>query len=156
MQEKKVCNMKYISVAICSIRPQLIINIVNCIRKFNKVIPIFVVIDGRDYLDFDIKKKLQDINDLNLVVFDENKGLSYARNYVIKNVATKYVVFLDDDVQLEYDLFEKYLSLFDAGYDIVGGWIRLPKEYKPLPKWLPDLYTSLLGIHASERKDLGS
>lgn len=156
MQEKKVCNMKYISVAICSIRPQLIINIVNCIREFNKVIPIFVVIDGRDYLDFDIKKKLQDINDLNLVVFDENKGLSYARNYVIKNVATKYVVFLDDDVQLEYDLFEKYLSLFDAGYDIVGGWIRLPKEYKPLPKWLPDLYTSLLGIHASERKIWGA
>lgn len=156
MQEKKTCDMKCISVAICSIRPQLIINVVNCIRKFNQVIPIMVVIDGCDYLDFDIKKELQDINVLSLVVFDKNKGLSYARNYVIKNVKTEYVVFLDDDVQFEYNLFERYLSLFSAGYDIVGGWIKLPKEYKPLPKWLPDLYTSLLGIHATERKIWGA
>ncbi|MEZ9465459.1 hypothetical protein BCS96_10420 [Vibrio breoganii] len=55
----------------------------------------------------------------NMIIIDqENKGLSCARNKGIENATQEYIIFLDSDDWFEKDTFSKCLSLFDGMSDL--------------------------------------
>lgn len=56
----------------------------------------------------------------NIKVFDnENNGVSYSRNFGIKQAKGKYVMFVDSDDKLSNEWFEIVKEYIDSSYDIV-------------------------------------
>lgn len=76
---------------------------------------IIVVNDGST----DDTKKILNLfrKEVRIITFKENKGLSYARNYAIKNAFGKYIVCLDaDDYISQYLLTIEHLYLSQNSY----------------------------------------
>ncbi|WP_247237233.1 glycosyltransferase family 2 protein [Telluribacter sp. SYSU D00476] len=79
-------------------------------------------------------------------VFEQNQGLSYARNRGIKEARYPIIVFVDDDI----DIDPNYLSVLDKLYSdpsvqIVGGKV-LPYKSR-VPEWLPKKYYYLASVY---------
>ena len=96
---------------------------------------IIVVDDAGTDTTGEIREKYQEVGYFKL---PENRGLSYARNFGIKQAKGKYIVCLDDDNELLPKFLEKtidYISNFDL--DAVGvGRIIQYKDFahKVIPK----------------------
>lgn len=150
-------NISDLTVVICTIHIESANCVVQSIRNVRKDVKVIVIVDGSEYIvSEDIIHKYSEDENLKIKVMEKNEGLSAVRNYAIKNVETEYLIFFDDDVLMEDDVFTHYVESFSEGYDIVGGWILLPHNHKAMPKWLPDLYSSLIGIHTFEKKIWGA
>lgn len=73
------------------------------------------------------------------------QGLSNARNRGIKEAKGEYLIYLDDDVELNKDYFEVLDSiLLDSSISVVGGKV-LPFNVE-IPSWLPNEYFYLVSI----------
>lgn len=143
-----------LTVAICTINPLTAIGMLNSLLSFSQGNQILVILDGRRYFNDGLNRFAHDHN-IQLIINEENKGLSYSRNVAMNNASCEYIVFLDDDVVLGSDIIAVYASYFDQGYDMLGGPLRLPRNYPDLPGWLPEGMSSLLGIHTNQRKIWG-
>ena len=117
------------SLIICTyMRPQPLLRLLQSVKEQTLYPNTILIIDGSTD---DLTEAVLTANTFkNLSYFKvdaANRGLTKQRNFGIKNVsATSQVIcFLDDDVVLEADYFEKLISTYKAYPDAlaVGGYI---------------------------------
>lgn len=69
---------------------------------------------------------------VSVLVYDDtefDRGVSWARNYLISQIKTKYFLILDDDFVFNEDtIIEKLYKKAERGYDIVAGSILQDNE----------------------------
>ncbi|WP_425392307.1 glycosyltransferase family 2 protein [Ekhidna sp.] len=87
-------------------------------------------------------------------IFEENQGLSYARNTGYREAQTEWVAYLDDDAKAKEDWIERiYTTIKTQSFEGFGG-VYLPWYLYGKPKWYKDRYASnshffkKKGIHA--------
>jgi glycosyltransferase involved in cell wall biosynthesis len=86
---------------------------------------IIVINDGStDGTDQEIKN----LEGVQIITHSKNKGLSSARNSGIEASRSEYVAFIDSDIEVEQDWFEKMLTLLKKDDSIMGvtGHLRAP------------------------------
>ncbi len=71
-------------------------------------------------------------------VFEENQGLSFARNRGIKEAAHEIIVFVDDDAEAENNFLENVKSHFETDENLIaaGGKVEPVFESGKEPQWL--------------------
>ena len=77
-------------------------------------------------------------NSLNIrYIFEENQGLSYARNAGIKASRGDIIAFIDDDERIVEDFVTAYIDLFDQHPDAMAAGGEIIAEY-PIgrPRWM--------------------
>lgn len=107
-----------------------------------KEIEIIIVNDGSRDKSIDIIREFAD-RDRRIVVFDtENRGVSHARNLGLLNAAGEYIIFVDSDDYLHFDMLRQmYEEVKATGSDVAvcnlrrvfddyseEGFLQLPTE----------------------------
>lgn len=83
--------------------------------------------------------------------YEEQQGLSYARNRGIKSAKGDTLLFTDDDVCPEPDWLETILtSMHSYSCDACGGYIAPTWEVPP-PSWLTERFYGFLAIKMDDR-----
>lgn len=74
--------------------------------------------------------------------FAARQGLSYARNHGIEQARGRYLIFIDDDIQVTPKWLSAIVQTFrEHDCDAVGGRIHLAIPLENLPRWIrPDMY----------------
>lgn len=94
--------------------------------------------DGSTDGTLDILKKYEHLDNRIRVISKNNGGVSSARNLGILNSKGEYVYFLDGDDQIENNLFEKAIAIFEAnkeidifsfGFDLISERKKVIKKY---------------------------
>lgn len=83
------------------------------------------------------------------------QGLSTCRNLALDLALHRYLIYLDDDVMIECGLMNGYRQRFASNYQVAGGPLLLPEEYREWPTWIPRTYGSLIGVQMGEQKIWG-
>ncbi|MCZ8519313.1 MULTISPECIES: glycosyltransferase [Paenibacillus] len=80
-------------------------------------------------------------------IYEENLGLSYARNRAMSEARGEYILFLDDDAIASKQWIKGLLDVFESDplVGVVGGRID-PIWEGGEPDWLPDEYKTLYTI----------
>ncbi len=109
-------------------RPKAILTLLKSVAQQTLYPDELLIVDGSTNLDTEAVLTANTFKNLSYFKVDAaNRGLTKQRNFGIKNVsATSQVIcFLDDDVVLEADYFEKLISTYKAYPDAlaVGGYI---------------------------------
>ena len=147
-----------VSIIVCTINLNIVSRILNSIvGKVGENDEVILIVDGRKYLinEKSVKEIIKK-NNWKLLINEENKGLSYSRNLGMKEMKNSFCIFFDDDTKITESVIDKYRERFSEGYDMVGGLLKLPEEYRTIPKWFPDGMSSLLGIHTFQYKIWGA
>lgn len=139
-----------ISVVICTYNrannlDRLLTHIVRKVRIPKHAIFEFLVVNNNSQDDTQrIVSSYVDVLPLRQVC-ELNQGLSYARNRAIKETTTSdWLIFIDDDVLLDVEIFKAYLNEIKSGkVDYIGGRILLNWIQKK-PIWLIDEDLSLI------------
>lgn len=125
-----------ISLIICTFkRPKIIQNLLESIQKCTKKPDTILVVDSSpddNTKDYILNTKYNDIKIEYYKVPPEHRGLTRQRNYGISKLTsnTKIVAFLDDDITIEPDYFEKLLETYDKHPDAIGvGGIDLQNNH---------------------------
>ena len=110
-------------------RPKAIQNLLNSVSSQTLYPNEIIVVDGSLNDETSILLKQSDFKNLKYVLVDKNnRGLTKQRNYgiAIVNKNSNVVCFLDDDIVLEADYFEKLLETYKIKSDAlaVGGYIK--------------------------------
>lgn len=88
------------------------------------------------------KPKFSDLK----IIFESKQGLSPARNAGLAVASGEFIVFLDDDVELEPNWLNGLLCEFtDPKISVVGGKV-LAFGNRTLPDWLPHEYAYLVSV----------
>lgn len=79
--------------------------------------------------------------------FEENKGLSFARNRGIKESASSIISYVDDDVILSPVFVEKLVDFFAENPDAIGAGGRVIPKYEDdkEPKWMSKYLLGFVG-----------
>jgi glycosyltransferase involved in cell wall biosynthesis len=94
-------------------------------------------------------------NDLyNVLIVNNNSGLSYARNTGYKTATTKWIIYLDDDAIAPETFIKTALAIAISNeYDCFGGvyypWYKYGK-----PVWFKDRYASTAEFYKKEHNGL--
>ena len=81
-----------------------------------------------------------------------NLGLSYSRNLALEVATLRHIMFVDDDVWLNYEVVDGVRAAFASGSAVVGVRL-LPSAKVDLDRWfLTPSQFHYLGIHRSDRK----
>ena len=146
-----------ISIIICTINveivPRALNSLVGQIKEGDELI---LIVDGKEYLSSNAALQIVKNNGWRAIVNEKNMGLSFCRNLGLNKMKNSFCIFFDDDTEITYSVIDKYRTHFNQGKYMVGGLLKLPKEYPPLPKWFPDGMSSLLGIHTFQYKIWGA
>lgn len=80
-------------------------------------------------------------------IYEENLGLSYARNRAISEAAGEFILFLDDDAIASKRWLREIVTVFQqhSGIGCIGGKIE-PLWEGGNPTWIPDRYKTLYSI----------
>lgn len=145
------------TVAVCSINPNNCIKLIKSMKDYVTNEEIMFIIDGKKYICdedelFVVCKKLN----YQIYVNEDNRGLSYSRNFAMEICNNAYLIFLDDDVQFICNTFERYKYYFSKGYNIGGAKLIFPEGYSDYIKWLPNGYSYLFGVHSIDVKPWGA
>lgn len=110
-------------------RPVAIQNLLNSVSLQSLYPNQIIVVDGS--VNNETSKVLKELDYKNLkyiLVDDKNRGLTKQRNFGISLVddTSEIICFLDDDVVLEPDYFEKLINTYNVKQDAlaVGGYIK--------------------------------
>lgn len=146
-------NMVKITFIICSINIDKLVLSIHSILPYLSNNTLLIILDGIS------DKKIKEYNShegIKIIVNKKNMGLSYSRNLGMDTAETDYIVFFDDDIELTHNIIMKYQELFAEGYNILGGPLKLPKDYPPLPYWLSSGYAYLFTIHTNNKRIWGA
>lgn len=92
----------------------------------NNEIEVIVVNDGSEDKSSEIYNKYVDKE---IVVYENsNKGVSYTRNFGIKQASGEYIMFVDADDKLSNGWFEKIADSMNENYDIVYFSNKIPES----------------------------
>lgn len=71
-------------------------------------------------------------------VFEQNKGLSYARERGVAEAKADIVLYIDDDAEANENLLKSYIDFFAAHPDASGAGGRIVPKFteRPRPKWI--------------------
>jgi glycosyltransferase involved in cell wall biosynthesis len=145
-----------VSIAVCVIDGRSCIRLLGSLLEYVPGDQVVIIVDGPAVPGLGrLQSYCRGKQHVDLFINDSNRGLSFCRNVAMERAAHDYLIFFDDDVVLKRDVVVMYKEGFASGYDILGGPLRLPDVYPPLPPWLPRGLTSLLGIHSSQQKIWG-
>lgn len=108
------------------------------VREFVELEIIVVDNSSTDDTKIVIERMNHDFNHFIRYVYEENLGLSFARNRGIKESKSEIIAFLDDDAIPRDGWLESIIEGFSLGDDVcvVGGQIVLAFPSENLPKWL--------------------
>lgn len=117
------------SLVVCTYqRPKALLDLLNSVRQQSRYPDQILIIDGS--LDSATEKSLNQSKFQNLeyhLVAEQDRGLTRQRNYGIEKIASniEIICFLDDDITLEPDYFEKLIGTYSSFPDAigVGGYI---------------------------------
>ncbi|GGH58129.1 hypothetical protein GCM10008014_30440 [Paenibacillus silvae] len=146
--------LKKLSIATCTISPQLTLTFLHSILPYIVDDQIIVILDGKEYTNEDLSRFAYE-NGILLITNEKNMGLSYSRNVAMEKAENEYIIFFDDDTVLIDNVIESYKIWFEKGYDLLGGPLLLPRNYPKLPNWLPEGQSALFGIHINQEKIWG-
>lgn len=123
-------------------RGEDILSILNQIAVLESKPTEIIVIDQSEDYPILIKTSLEEIiHDKNLNIKYHKikiKSASYARNYGVSIATCDFIIFIDDDVIIPNDFFEKYLASINLDYDAIAGKVlgldeetnySLPKQF---------------------------
>lgn len=148
-----------ISIAVCTINPDLCLRMLQSLMLFTKNgDQIMVFVDGQlcikntriNLVDF-----CQD-NHIQIIVNDYNLGLSFCRNKALQLAKNEYLLFFDDDTILINDTLNQFREQFQSGKTIGGAKLIPPDEYRNKMRFLSPGYSYLFGIHYNEEKIWGA
>lgn len=79
--------------------------------------------------------------------FEENKGLSFARNRGMKESESEIISYVDDDVILPTDFLEKILIFFEQYPDAAGAGGKVVPKYESgkEPEWMSKYLLGFVG-----------
>ena len=156
------------SLIVCTYsRPESVIQLLESVAQQSLYPNEILIIDASE--DDRTASKLSATNYKSLTYFkvdDENKGLTRQRNFGIKkaNQTFDIICFLDDDIVLQKDYFEKLnhdkqrSDAVAVGGAIIdeGAWNKINEEYKVnYDEFVKDGYVRKLGSRNVLRKRLG-
>lgn len=174
--------MNSISVVIATLnRGKDLVSLLQQIESFQTKPHEIIVVDQSESYPLEIKQQLNEILLSRSINYQkiEIKGAAAARNFGVGIALSEYIIFIDDDVILTLDFFEKYLSAInsDLDFDAIAGKVlgldkktsySLPKEFndqhfgfmfRPMHYGYPlehsDLGTCNMMIKKSVFKELG-
>jgi len=84
--------------------------------------------------------------------FDEEIGLSSARNFGVRIAKGDYVAFIDDDAIADKHWLEEIKNGIDMGYDILGGPVKPIYEVPPPKWWDEELFGGYVGVGNLRKK----
>jgi glycosyltransferase involved in cell wall biosynthesis len=85
---------------------------------------------------------------VDVVLHPSTLGLSASRNDALEHAATRYVLFVDDDVILTRPTVEAIREALTQGATVVGARLERPPWLKRLPFWMTEGQLHYLGVHA--------
>lgn len=116
---------------------------------------IMVVDNKSDDHTSEVCKKFQNGHEHVHYYFEEEQGLSHARNQGWKEAITTYVGYFDDDATAPDDYVQKALEVIDEkSPDIFGGQVCADYEVQP-PDWLPDGFGNVIPAEESGNLESG-
>jgi len=121
------------------------------IRFYSTSYPMeLIVVDNNSTDDSDkIVSELRQANPWIKYVFEEEQGLSHARNTGYKTAIYDWVLYLDDDALIHKSFFERAQYLIEkTDYQCVGG-LYLPWYKYGKPPWFRDSFASNLKSYTS-------
>lgn len=135
--------MNSISLVIATLnRGQDLVSLLHQVESLDTKPQEIIVVDQSESYPLEIKQQLDEILLSDTINYQKiaTKGAAYARNYGVKIALYEYIIFIDDDVILPADFFEKYLSVInsDLDFDAIAGKVLgldnetnniLPKEF---------------------------
>uniref|UniRef100_UPI003D6AE273 glycosyltransferase family 2 protein n=1 Tax=Lewinella sp. TaxID=2004506 RepID=UPI003D6AE273 len=126
-----------LTILICTAnRESIVVDTIKSIRSLCFDIPIVVVDNNLNGLSQILKEKMSCFPNL-VVVTEPNPGLSIARNTGVININSEWILFVDDDIKLASNFFEKLEQILDEErYDCFGG-MYYPWYPQGKPAWLP-------------------
>lgn len=81
-------------------------------------------------------------------ITEKKQGLSFARNRGIREAHAPVLLFLDDDIRVEEDFLESWLSFFKKHPSVLAAGGRIDVQFDdPRPRWLSSYLLPLLGYH---------
>lgn len=89
---------------------------------------------------------------VDVIVNNENRGLSYSRNFTLRTCRTNYVIFTDDDVTIAKETVESIRREFAKGYEIVGARICPPTGDLSVPWFISQGQLHYLALHNPREK----
>lgn len=135
-----------LSLALCSNRPENLIGVKRLLGSVGAGDEVILVADlepGPATAEL-----LDDLENLGIRVLRNgvNKGLSYSRNQALMVCSHRYVVYVDDDLELPAATIEAIREAIEEGASIVGVWLE-PAFISPPPWWLTGGQYHYLGVH---------
>jgi glycosyltransferase involved in cell wall biosynthesis len=91
---------------------------------------------------------------MKLIRFDEEAGLSRARNYAINVAKGEYIAFIDDDCIASKHWIEEIQRGIRAGADILGGPLRPIFRAKPPNWWNEKDLGYIVGVGNSKTRNI--
>ncbi|OFI45911.1 hypothetical protein BG262_06450 [Floricoccus penangensis] len=111
---------------------------------------VIVVDDGSTDSSAEIIKKYTETDDRIKYLYQDNQGVSVARNNGLGNITGKYVTFLDSDDYYESDRLQNFID-FGVGYDLTFTGYKLTTDQGKLIK---EFNRESSSINKSEVNDL--
>ena len=119
------------------------------VTQNNNRFEVIVVDDGSKDNSLSICQKVSEQNDFIVVLSQRNQGASAARNYGLRNVRGKYVVFVDSDDSITDDYVSALTQICETNNsDLIQlNWLQGSSEegYKPAYTDLMDCNPSVKG-----------
>lgn len=81
-------------------------------------------------------------------VFEERKGLSFARNRGIQEAKSQIITFIDDDAEAVPEFAETILAFMESHPEAAGAGGRVLPKYSesPEPKWMNKYLAGFIGL----------
>lgn len=93
--------------------------IYSVLENDNNLVEDIVVINNNSSVDYsEFELKVRELPKVNYIISSENLGVAGGRNLGIKNVASQYIFFLDDDAVIKSNVFETALNKFESHSNI--------------------------------------
>ncbi|MXR53065.1 glycosyltransferase [Halovenus sp. WSH3] len=109
-------------------------------------VEVVLVIDGNEQVDRKVREMFGDLNEVQIVTNNENRGLSYSRTQGVRQATGEVVAFLDDDAVAEPDWIAQLVRGYEETNAIAVGGRMIPEWMATRPPHLPEEFFWLVGV----------